>query len=949
LERRITPGFLSGGSFSVGLTPTAVAIADVNRDGVPDLITANSGSNTVSVLLGNSNGTFQGATNFATGNTPNSVALADVNGDGRLDVMTANGSSNAVSVLLGNGNGTFQAPQNFATGANPAAVAVADVNHDGRLDVIAVNDTSPGTVSVLLGNGNGTFQSAVNYAVGSYPGSVAVADVNGDGRPDLIVSNKGSNNVSVLLGNGDGTFQAAKNIAAGTHPRAVAVADMNGDGRPDIVTANYGSGSVSVFLGNGNGTFKKAKTFTTDSHPTSVAVADVNGDGRLDVMTANYNSDNDVSVLLGNGNGTFLAAQNFAGGTGPSAVAVADINGDGSVDLLIADKSGGAVSVLLNDCASPATGTFAAAKNFSTGNGPAAVAVADVNGDGRADIVTANGNDNTVSVLLGKGNGTFQAAQNFAVGNTPYSVAVADLNGDGKLDVVAANENNNTVSVLLGNGNGTFQAAQNFSTGSNPRAVAIADVNGDGVPDLITANYYSSGSSTVSVLLGNGNGTFQTAQNFSVPTGAEAVAVADLNGDGKPDLAVANEGGGKGGVVSVLLGNGDGTFQAAQNTSTGANGPTSIAVDDFNGDGKPDLVIAFFGTTPGTVSVFLGNGDGTFAAAQNFTTGNSSFRVLAADVNGDGRADIVTANGNDTSGTVSVLLGNGNGTFQAAKNYTVANTPKGVALGDVNGDGRLDVITANTSGNNVSILLGNRNAATHFQINGPLSTTTGSAFTITVTALTAGNQIDCNYTGTVKFTSSDPKAALPGNYTFTKADGGIHTFTVTLNTAGAQTLTVTDSAHSSTTGTVVVTVSSAGAAPPSGGGGSRRAAAGASGNADDGRPAVLAALLVNGSFSGTSGGPARFPGSANTSGRLTIPSADPGTGMLASGIQVNETASARAGSGLPTGKSRGARGLSLTDVEGFFAAESLWAGGGECAGPGGISVGRPALASGGGL
>jgi len=305
------------------------------------------------------------------------------------------------------------------------------------------------------------------------------------------------------------------------------------------------------------------------------------------------------------------------------------------------------------------------------------------------------------SGLLGNGSGTFQSAVNYAAGTNPVSVAVGDFNGDGKTDLVVADYgpsdiSSDNVSVLLGNGNGTFQTAVNYAAGANPNYVAVGDFNGDGKSDLAVAD---ANSNTVSILLGNGDGTFQTAVNYAVGSWPSSVAVGDFNGDGKADLAVADA---NSNTVSILLGNGDGTFQTAVNYAVG-NGPVSVVVGDFNGDGKADLTVANVNTNS-AVSVLLGNGNGTFQPAVNYPAGNLPASVAVGDFNGDGRVDLAVANygGNN----VSILLGNGNGTFQAAVNYAAGLWPHSVALGDFNGDGRADLVVANQYSNNVSILLG---------------------------------------------------------------------------------------------------------------------------------------------------------------------------------------------------------------------------------------------------
>ena len=238
-------------NFAVGTAPHSVAVADLNRDGKLDLTTANYGSGTVSVLLGNGDGTFGTAANFAVGDSPTFVAVADLNGDGKLDLATANYSSNTVSVLLGNGDGTFGTATNFPAGNEPTSVAVADLNGDGKLDLTTINYESD-NVSVLLGNGDGTFGTATDFPVENYPTSVVVADLNGDGKLDLTTANFNSTNVSVLLGNGDGTFGTATDFEAGDEPTSVAVADLNGDGKLDLTTTNLYSANVSVLLNTTN-------------------------------------------------------------------------------------------------------------------------------------------------------------------------------------------------------------------------------------------------------------------------------------------------------------------------------------------------------------------------------------------------------------------------------------------------------------------------------------------------------------------------------------------------------------------------------------------------------------------------------------------------------------------------------------------------------------------------
>jgi hypothetical protein len=285
---------------------------------------------------------------------------------------------------------------------------------------------------------------------------------------------------------------------------------------------------------------------------------------------------------------------------------------------------------------------------------------------------------------------------NFNAGPSPLSVATGDFNGDGKLDLVATNFNANNVSVLLGNGDGTFQAAVDYGVGLGPHSVVVGDFNGDGKLDLAVANMIGN---NVSVLLGKGDGTFQVATVYNTGSAPSSVTVGDFNRDGQLDLVVANE---QSNNVSVLLGNGDGTFQAALNYPAGL-WSSSVAAGDFNGDGNLDLAVANLGAN--NVSILLGNGDGTFQPAVNYVAGSACQSVAIGDLNGDGKLDLAVVN--VTTNDISILLGNGDGTFQVATNYSVGTQPQSLALGDLNGDGSVDVAVANNSTRNVSILLGN--------------------------------------------------------------------------------------------------------------------------------------------------------------------------------------------------------------------------------------------------
>ena len=341
--------------------PFGLAVADVNGDGRPDVLTANYVTNTVGVLLGTGTGTFGAIATYSAGpgSSPLSIAVADVNGDGKSDLVTANSGSSTAGVLLGTGTGSFGAVTTYSAGGTPDGIAVADVNGDGKPDLLVANSSSNST-GVLLGTGTGTFGAAATYSVGanSQPSDIYVADVNGDGKLDVLTANYGNNMVGVLLGTGTGTFGAVAtySVGSGGIPYDIVVADVNGDGKPDLITANYGSDAAGVLLGTGTGTFGAATTYTmgTSSQPGGVAVADLNGDGRPDLVTANSGT-NTAGVRLGTGAGSFGPPATYSTGVGssPSGIEVADVNGDNRPDILVTNAATNTVGLLLNTTALP--------------------------------------------------------------------------------------------------------------------------------------------------------------------------------------------------------------------------------------------------------------------------------------------------------------------------------------------------------------------------------------------------------------------------------------------------------------------------------------------------------------------------------------------------------------------------------------------------------------------
>lgn len=347
-------------------------------------------------------------------------------------------------------------------------------------------------------------------------------------------------------------------------------------------------------------------------------------------------------------------------------------------------------------------GTLNAAVNYSvSGNAPYGMTAGDVNGDGIIDLVSANTNSHTISVLIGNGNGTFYAAVTMASGgNGPLSVQIGDYNGDGISDISSANSAGNSVSILTGRGNGTFNTAVTYTVGSTSLgSLTTGDFNSDGVQDLLVTD---DGGSSIKILIGNGNGTFKAALSVASGDGPTVARVGDFNGDGVLDIASGDT---SANTVSIIIGKGDGTFNSPIAYNGTSDGIVDLRVADFNGDGLLDVVNAdAVGTT---VSVFLGNGNGTLRAPRTYSTGGFTEGVNIGDFNSDGNIDLVTTIG----ASVGILIGNGDGTFKARTSYSIAGGSNSeVVVADFNGDGVMDVANSNAITNNINILTGRQDS-----------------------------------------------------------------------------------------------------------------------------------------------------------------------------------------------------------------------------------------------
>jgi hypothetical protein len=703
----------------LGDSPTSAAIADVNNDGEPDILVANSGSANVTVLLSDGGGGFIPAEGSPpqTGLSPGSIATADFNGDGNLDLATANLGSDNVSIFLGDGSGAFS-ESDFSpveAGTGPDSITSSDVDGDGVADLIVANSRSD-DVSVLLGNESGAFAEAAGspIAIGGWASQALAADLDGDTNIDLVVANRDDDNVSVLLGDGSGDFAAAPGspIAIGSgnpfdrkRPSDLALVDLNNDGEIDVATANANSDDISVLLGDGSGGFSEAPDspfpVAADGGSTrSIDFGDFNNDGNID-LGASATRDGQFSILLGDGVGGFAATAEspYIISGFLQSLNVSDLDSDGLVDVLGVDSAFSRLSILYGN--GDGSVSERADSPILFGINPADGEIADFDEDGETDLAVLRSAANDVLVLTGTGSGQFSNSGIFPLdGNTPATaLLVDDFDSDGSMDLVSVHGGSpGEISVLLGNGSGGFSSADNspFLVGVFPEAVTSGDANSDGNTDLFVANGFLS--DDIIVLLGDGTGDFVPAAGGPFPAGdrPESIAQADIDGDNDLDLVVANV---NSDDITLLLGDGMGGFSPSPSSPISVGDrPSAIAAVDLNADGAADLVVANGGSD--NLSILIGDGLGGFSetSASPISVGAGPRAIVASDFNVDGDLDLLAAISDPAE--LVILLGDGAGDFSEAAEspFELEAAIRGVfggaaiLVGEIDGDTRPDVI-----------------------------------------------------------------------------------------------------------------------------------------------------------------------------------------------------------------------------------------------------------------
>jgi hypothetical protein len=638
--------------------------------------------------------------------SPANLVTADINGDGSVDVICANGDNKSLMILANNGEGYFGSNAQINLPYEAAWVATADFNGDGWPDLVVANYGFTGQLLVLTNNRAGAFFTNAKLSVPYLPSCVVAADVNGDGHPDLVSLNDGQ--LTVLFNNGSGEFSSNATYATSIYATTFIAADLNGSGAVDLITVDEVNSAIAIYTNNGLGSFTSNATYSVGPQPTSVAAADIYKTGKLALITANngYASGNTLLILTNNGVGAYFSNATLTVGTGPVSVISADINGDGWPDIICGNEQDSTLSVLTNNRA----GLLFSNITFPVFNSPICIAAADVNNDGKLDLITGQEAAFVVDTQVGFTSFTYHTQ------SSVDSVAIVDAYKDGRPDIVAANlytgdNTGDTLTVFTNDGVGQFNVGTNITIASAPFFLVTADVNGDGWPDLVSAN--DGGVGTISVLLNDTHGNFGVTQTIALASSDSlnadptSLAPIDLSGNGVLSLGVACS-------DEVLLFTNNGAGQFTSNSLFAINNaPYCLAAGNFNGTPAQQLAAAFDlsglqNSANDYIVLFQQNGASLLVSNALYRVGEEPKILLAADINGDKSEDLVLLDSQSSS--IATFFNNGEGNFTSNATYSAAQQPEAVTLADINGDGSPDLIIAGSGTPAIITILTNNGA-----------------------------------------------------------------------------------------------------------------------------------------------------------------------------------------------------------------------------------------------
>ncbi len=764
-------------------TPEDVVVGDLDGDGKPD-----SASNTIGVFKNTSTVGAISMNNeilFSVGSTPKAIAMGDIDGDNKLDIVATNTGSNTVSVLRNTGSSgtiSFAAVSNFIVSSGPDDLFFGDIDGDGKQD-LAITSVSSNSLSLLRNISSGgsiSFDTKQDFATGTNPQAVAMGDIDGDGKADIVVPNSGTNNISVFKNSStSGTFSLLNKVdfAGGANPISIQIADLDNNGKPDLLEANAGNISFSVLQ---NADYPPTITSFT---PTSAKPGDV-----VTITGTNFNTTQVNNIVFF---GATRATVTAATATNLSVVVPVGATYDYvtvlNTDLKLTAQSASKFSPIFSPDKAGII-TMAAKVDFTATSNPdnKSVASGDIDGDGKVDVIFLNKSANSVSIYRNTAlngsisSGSFASKVDFGTGTNPNALAIGDIDGDGKLDLIISNTPSN-ISVLRNtstNGNISFASRIDFNRGGFSNSIVISDLDSDGRLDIISADINDDFVAVLTNSSSIGNISFSPVAKFFTSNNLVSVNVSDLNGDSKLDLVVLADN-----RFSVFRNTSEiGTLSFAAETSinSGINFSTSMELGDIDGDQKPDLIIAnsnSSSTSTSSLSVLRNtstSGSISFAPKADIFNGLQQTSIALADIDGNQKIDIITVNAQDFVKVFPNISSTGNISFGTQANFITDNSARSIAISDIDGDSKPDLIVTNNNSGSLSVF---RNADVPPTITNVTSTKTngsylpGEQIPITITFNEA-----VNVTGTPQLTLETGATDRIINYT-----SGTGTNTLTFN------------------------------------------------------------------------------------------------------------------------------------------------------------------------
>ena len=692
--------------FQVGDYPTQIKHADVNGDGHADMLTLNTQSRTISVLLGRGDGAFESQFGFFAGQNAVDMQLADFDADGDPDLVVLSSQNVQVSYFTNPGDGrftnrvTYPLQEDFRR-TDLYSMTIDDLDGDGDLDVL-VPRPEEYTASALWNNGSGSFTLEAVYepVVWDEASFIARADLDGDGDLDFVYTDDFIR-VCTALNNGDGTFtDGACVFSDGPSVSTLLIEDLNADGFVDLVglpQQDSFENEISVYLNDGTGGFVYSDAYGFFDEPTGASVGDLDQDGDMDLVVGYSNrfGEGGASILYNDGNGIFDDEELVLGEElGVGGVRITDITGDGLLDLLYSVSNADRAGVLVGRGADG----FVLPEQIAADANDDDFELFDADLDGDDDLISADRFTGELLVSMSLRNGLFADAVRYPAGESAYLRGVADFNGDGDTDVLLATPSSSPVvegahAVLLNNGNGTFGEPLSSELLSRTSPLDIADVNADGTPDLVELVQ-----DVLYLYEGAGDGTFGAGvqlHELSTLEQFEVFKAGDLDQDGDIDFIAFGQVDDALWYLTRVINNGDGTFSEGTPMVAGLQ-PSGAELRDLDADGDLDVITVNAGSDD--ANVYINSGQGQLASGVRYTTGDEHYYHELVDYDQDGDLDLITVS--DGESNFTVLKNDGHAGFAEKEHYSgigfIGNG--GFRMGDIDASGSPDIVAANNNG-----------------------------------------------------------------------------------------------------------------------------------------------------------------------------------------------------------------------------------------------------------